>query len=226
MHGMCSHATYSRFSGTSVERDFVELPSQMLENWVWNKQILERVSKHVETGEPLPADLIEKKLAIKNLNEASFTLRQLFFGTFDFMLHTACDEKLLGLEPADGYCLTSLRKSLKKEGLKVDTHDLWHFLTSKITMIPAQEGTNGSAAFGHILGGYQSQYYGYLWSQVFSCDLFDQFEKGGIMNPELGMKYRNVILGPGGSRDSDISLREFLGREPNQEAFLRMNGFV
>ena len=75
MHGMCSYATYSRFSGTSVERDFVELPSQMLENWVWNKEILQRVSKHVDSGEPLPNELIDKKLAIKNLNEASFTLR-------------------------------------------------------------------------------------------------------------------------------------------------------
>ena len=76
------------------------------------------------------------------------------------------------------------------------------------------------------MGGYQSQYYGYLWSQVYSCDLFAEFEKGGIMSPELGMKYRTVILGPGGSRDSDISIREFLGREPNDDAFMRMNGFV
>jgi Zn-dependent oligopeptidase len=72
---MCSTASFSRFSGTSVERDFVELPSQMLENWVWNIDILKRLSKHYQTGEPLPADLIEKKVAIKNLNEAMMTLR-------------------------------------------------------------------------------------------------------------------------------------------------------
>ena len=75
MHGMCSTANYSRFSGTSVERDFVELPSQMLENWVWDKTILKRVSKHFETGEPLPDDIIDKKIGIKNLLEATFTLR-------------------------------------------------------------------------------------------------------------------------------------------------------
>jgi len=75
MHGMCSHANYSRFSGTCVERDFVELPSQMLENWVWNKDIIRRLSKHFESGEPLPDDLIEKKIAAKNLLEATFTLR-------------------------------------------------------------------------------------------------------------------------------------------------------
>lgn len=75
MHNICSTASFSRFSGTSVERDFVELPSQMLENWVWNNEILKRLSKHYQTGEPLPADLIEKKIAIKNLNEAMMTLR-------------------------------------------------------------------------------------------------------------------------------------------------------
>ena len=109
--------------------------------------------------------------------------------------------------------------------MKIDTYDLWHSLTKKITQGEGQDGTNGSAAFGHIMGGYESQYYGYLWSQVYSCDLFDQFEKKGIMNPELGMKYRQIILGPGGSVDSDVSIKEFLGREPNDEAFIRMNGF-
>jgi len=94
MHGMCSHANYSRFSGTSVERDFVELPSQMLENWVWDKSVLQRVSKHFETGKPLPDEIIDKKIAIKNLLGATFTLRQLFFGSFDFLLHSANDKNL------------------------------------------------------------------------------------------------------------------------------------
>jgi len=75
------------------------------------------------------------------------------------------------------------------------------------------------------MGGYQSQYYGYLWSQVYSCDVFAEFEKGGVMNKDLGLKYRTIILGPGGSKDSDINMKEFLGREPNDEAFMRMNGF-
>jgi len=110
---------------------------------------------------------------------------------------------------------------MKKDGLKVDTYDLWHTLTKVITLGEAQDKTNGSAAFGHIFGGYQSQYYGYLWSLVYSCDVYAEFEKDGVMNPELGMKYRTVILGPGGSKDSDISMKEFLGREPNDEAFMR-----
>jgi Zn-dependent oligopeptidase len=135
MHGMCSHANYSRFSGTSVERDFVELPSQMLENWVWDKSILKRVSKHFETGEPLPDETIDKKIGIKNLLEATFTLRQLFYGSFDFLLHSANDETLLNQEYDQGlFNIGTYRKEMKKDGLKVDTHDLWHKLTPAITL--------------------------------------------------------------------------------------------
>lgn len=198
----------------------------MLENWMWDKTVIKRVSKHFESGEPLPDDIIDKKVSIKNLLEATASLRQLFFGSFDFLLHSAHDESLLGQEYDQGsFNIGQYRKELKKDGLRVDTYDLWQKLTKEITLKDPQEGTNGAAAFGHIYGGYESQYYGYMWSQVYSCDCFSEFEKEGVMNPELGKKYREVILGPGGSRDSDVSMREFLGRDPNDEAFIRMNGF-
>lgn len=108
-----------------------------------------------------------------------------------------------------------------KDGFKVDTTKLWHTCKEKITLVKQQEGTNPANDFGHIYGGYQSQYYGYLWSKVFSCDLYAQFEEKGVMSSELGMRYRTEILGPGGSRDSDESLKIFLGREPNEDAFLK-----
>lgn len=99
MHHMCSEANYSRFSGTSVERDFVEMPSQMLENWIWDKDILKKVSKHYKTGKPLEDEIIAKKIASKNAHVASETLDQLFYGSLDLLLYSASDKKLLDAQP-------------------------------------------------------------------------------------------------------------------------------
>ena len=103
---------------------------------------------------------------------------------------------------------------------------LWNKLKKEMMGEEEVAGTNPVAGFGHIVGGYASCYYGYLWSEVYSAELFDQFEQKGLLNPEIGMKYRKTILAPGGSRDSIDSLKEFLGREPNQQAFLKHHGFV
>lgn len=100
-HELCTKANYSRFSGTETERDFVELPSQMLENWVWSEQILGRLTSHYKTGESMPEELIQKKLAIKNLNEASRLSRLIFLGIFDLLVHTAFDKSLLAVKVSD-----------------------------------------------------------------------------------------------------------------------------
>lgn len=107
----------------------------------------------------------------------------------------------------------------------IDTGALWHKLAWKIESTKYQKGTNPIGNVGHLLSGYVSSYYSYLWAQVYSDDLYDQFEKAGVLNPQMGMRYRKTILAPGGSRDSIESLRLFLGREPNQEAFMRHNNF-
>lgn len=107
----------------------------MLENWVWDKSIIKRVSKHFQTGEPLPDETIDKKIGIKNLLEATFTLRQLFYGSFDYLLHSANDQTLLNMEyESTDFNIGNYRKNMKKEGLKVDTDDLWHKLTKVITL--------------------------------------------------------------------------------------------
>jgi len=197
MHGICAKAKYARFAGTSTERDFVECPSQMLENWCWKKDILRRISKHYQTGETLPDDLMDKMIAAKNVNSGLLNLRQVFYGVFDQTIHTQ---------------------------EKVDLATLYNKLKTEITLTEAQAGTNGAASFGHLVGGYDASYYGYLWSQVFSADLFEQFNKKGVMDPALGKLYREKILQPGGGRDADLILRDFLGRDPVIEPFLKSIG--
>jgi len=227
MHNLCSEANFSRFSGASVERDFVEMPSQMLENWIWDKDILKKVSKHYKTGQPLPEKMIDQKIESQKGMVATATLNQVFLGSVDLLLYSASDKKMLSQdEESKGEGLAQWRKLIKhKSGFQVDTEELWHFLSSKIQREQLQRGVNPIGAFGHLIGGYESQYYSYLWSKVYSCDLFALFKKEGLLNKEIGMRYRKTILAPGGSRDSIDSLRLFLGREPNNQAFLAQNHF-
>jgi Zn-dependent oligopeptidase len=204
----------------------------MLENWMWDKDVLKRVSKHYKTGDKMPDAMVETMMQIKNMHQASSTLGQIFLGTFDFLFHSANDANLLKAgqsltqQERSEYNLASYREGMHHEqGYKVDSMALWNQLKKDITGMPEQEGTNPVASFDHIIGGYASTYYGYLWSKVYSSELFSEFEQKGLLNPEVGMKYRKVILSHGGSRDSIDSLREFLGREPNQDAFLYQSGF-
>jgi len=198
MHGLCAKAKHSRFAGTSTERDFVECPSQMLENWCWDKDLLKRISSHYKTNEPLPSDLIDKMIASKNANSGLFNLRQMFYGMFDQTVHSQA----------------------KSENIA----EIYNKLRKEIALVEGTQGTNGSASFGHIVGGYGASYYGYLWSKVFSSDMFELFEKKGIMSPEMGKLYRDKILAPGGSKDGDEILRDFLGRDPVMDPFMRSIG--
>jgi len=202
MHELCTTTKHYDFSGTKVERDFVEAPSQMLENWCYDATVLSRVSGHYQDpSKPLPEDFRLKLIKAKNVNEAIKNRRQLLFGTFDMLAHTAPNGD-------------------------VDTEKLWHKVSAEIGMFPPQPGTNGAAAFGHITGGYSAGYYGYLWSKVYSCDMFTLFKQHGVLNQELGRRYRDLILARGGSRDATDMIRDFLGREPNQIAFLEDIGAV
>jgi len=200
VHGVLTTSRLISYAGTSVARDFVEAPSQMLENWVWQKESLSLFAKHYETGEVIPAELLEKMIAAKNINSGTKALQQIFYGIYDFTLND-------GFDPDGNKSTTDLIKELKNE----------------ITFYPYQEETHQQASFGH-LNGYGAAYYGYKWSEVYAQDMFSVFEANGILNPDIGLKYRRIILEKGGTVDPYELVKEFLGREPNSEAFLRSMG--
>ena len=193
MHQTLTQARRARFSGTATERDFVEAPSQMLEHWVWEPDVLSSFARHYETGEPLPTALVEAMVAAKNLDSGVMTLRQLLFASLDMAYHSP---------GFDGDTTATLRS----------LHGISGF--------PFPEGTHFQSGFGHLFG-YDAGYYGYLWSHVFGDDMYTRFEATSPLDTETGARYRASILERGGSVDGDELVRSFLGREPNNEAFLR-----
>jgi thimet oligopeptidase len=197
MHNLLTQAPYSYFSGTSVYQDFVEAPSQMLENWVWDADVLQSLSGHYQDhSKKLPRDLLDRMIAAKNLDNGLKYSRQVFFALADMRYH---------MQPT------------------VNTTEVWHEGMKDIFGIPASEGSHEEATFGHLFG-YEAGYYSYLWSEVFAADMFSRFKAEGVMNPVTGRAYRDMILAPGGSVDPSVLLRNFLGREPNQDAFLEQIG--
>jgi thimet oligopeptidase len=198
MHQVLTTARFATFSGTSVLRDFVEAPSQMLESWVWEKLPLAKLSGHyLDRKKPLPDDQVHRLLEAKLFNTGLKYLRQLFFAQFDMTLHT---------------------------GSHASTTEIYRNMMRDIALIAVPEGTMPEASFGHLMGGYDAGYYGYLWSEVFATDMFTRFEKEGLLNRQTGEDYLNWILRPGGEAEPAELIRGFLGREPNEQAFLKSIG--
>lgn len=200
IHDLLGFTKYARFHGTQVPRDFVEAPSQCLEYWTWSKDELKHLSSHYETGQPIPNDLIDQLIKSKNVNGALGNLRQLHFALFDMKLHTISKEEDIS---------------------KLDILKLWNDLREELSFISnGGEYTYGYGSFGHIAGGYESGYYGYLFSKVYADDIYYSIFKNDPLNTENGIKYRDSILARGGSRDVLEGVVELLGREPNLNAFL------
>jgi thimet oligopeptidase len=195
IHDILGATELSSQAGTSVKRDFVELPSQMLEEWMYQPEILAMVSKHYQTGESLPQDLVNKIIALKKFDSGSFVQRQGMLARLSLAYFKEGDKK-------------DLDATLKKIYESTINHGIF------------DHDNHFYASFGHLTG-YGAKYYGYLWSKVFALDLFEHIKKFGLLNPEIGQVYVAKVIGKGGSDDPNNLLRDFLGREPNQDAFLK-----
>ncbi len=198
LHSILTEAELGEFSGTAVARDFVEAPSQMFENWVWNADVLQSFARHYRTGEPFPKQLLDGMLKARNLGSGLKTEHQIYYGMVDLTYH---------LDP---------------EG-DVDTTQVGLDLFGEIELYRPVPETYFQAAFGHLTG-YQAGYYGYLWSLVYAQDMFERFREKGLLNPEAGRYYRKKILARGGTMDEMEMVRDYLGREPRMEPFLRHLG--
>ncbi len=203
LHGMLANTSYPSLSGTSVYWDFVELPSQILENWCYEKEALELFAKHYETGETIPMELIDKIKASATFQEGMQTLRQLSFGLLDMSWH--------GLDPTQ---ITDVKKHESKafEG----------------TMLyPDTPETCMSTAFAHIFqGGYSSGYYSYKWAEVLDADAFAYFKENGIFNKEIANKFKEHVLSKGGTENPMELYKRFRGSAPNIKALLERSGLL
>jgi len=193
LHNGIGKSKYTRFVGANCEWDFVEAPSQIMEHWVWKVDCMKRISTHVESGDSLSEEICEKLNKSKNIGVSLLTLRQVSFGLADQHLH------------GENY----------KDSLLEIEHD-----AQKVTTITYPKDINHLAAFGHLLGGYDAAYYGYLWAEIIGDDLFSRFENEGVLSNSVGVDYKNKILKPGGTVPAENMVQDFLGRKWNDEAFL------
>jgi len=200
IHGMVTTAEYFTYSGTGVDRDFVEAPSQIFENWVWYKKSLRLFAKHYKTGEIIPDELLEKMLAAKNMTSGGDMAFQVLLGLEDLTLYDKWD-------PNGSETVLDVSQRLHKKILN------WN----------ETPNTARIASFGH-LDGYAASYYGYAWSRVFSADMFSVFDRDGILNPEVGTRFRNEVLAKGGTEDPMELVENFIGRRPNNKALLKSLG--
>ncbi|MBI3509054.1 MAG: Zn-dependent oligopeptidase [Bacteroidetes bacterium] len=200
IHNMLSETELSYDAGTNVATDFVEAPSQIMENWAWQKNVLSLFAKHYKNRNVIPDSLLNNMIAARNLNSGLLTLQQVFYGTLDFTFND-------GFAPASSADIVAKTKELQ----------------NSITFYPWVEGTHFAGTFGHLTG-YGSRYYGYLWSLVYAADMFSEFEKTSPLDPETGKRYREKVLAKGGSDDAINLVTDFLGREPNNKAFLHLIG--
>lgn len=203
LHGILAEGRFASLTGTSVARDFVELPSQIMENWATEKLYLASFAKHYQSGEVIPDELIDRIVESKNYNSGYASVRQLQFGIGDMAWHSVTEV------PADDVV------AFEKKAV------------AACALMPDVPATAFAPSFGHIFsGGYAAGYYSYKWAEVLEADAFQVFKETGIFNKETAEKFRKEILSRGGIEDADVIYRNFRGRDPEPEALLKKFGMV
>ena len=203
LHGMMSRCRYRSLSGTNVSRDFVELPSQLMENWAYEKEWLDAWARHYKTGEKIPVELIDKIKESMIFNEGYACNRQLGFGFLDMAWHTIEEDKVTDID------------IFEKQAMK------------KTELFPPVKGANITCSFGHLFsGGYAAGYYGYKWSEALDADAFSLFRENGIYDRKTADSFRINILEKGGTEEPMDLYRKFRGKEPSLEALLERSGFI
>ncbi len=203
LHSLSSHCYYRSLSGTNVLWDFVELPSQIMENWTYEKESLDLFAHHYKTQEKIPDTLVEKLRSSMNFQAGYGSLRQVQFSLVDLYWHTELDHK--DLDPVQ----------VEKEALK------------NLLLLPSIEGTNFSVGFSHVFaGGYSAGYYSYKWAEVLDADAFQAFLEEGLFNPTVASRFYDNILSKGGVEDPAVLYKRFRGRDPDPKALLRRSGLV
>jgi oligopeptidase A len=213
LHHMLTRVDDIGVSGISgVEWDAVELPSQFMENFCWEWEVLKHMTAHVDTGEALPRALFDKMLAAKNFQSGLQTLRQVEFSLFDMRIHARSEAP--GDTPAGPSAAGWIQQVL--DGVR-----------REVSVMPPPAFNRFQHSFSHIFaGGYAAGYYSYKWAEVLSADAYAAFEEEGVFNPEVGRRYRESILEAGGSRPAMESFKAFRGREPRIDALLRHQGMA
>jgi Zn-dependent oligopeptidase len=202
LHGMLADTHYPSLSGTSVSWDFVELPSQIMENWCFQQESLSLFAKHYKTQEPLPLTYIEQINALKTFQEGLQTLRQIGFATLDMAYHDGqfAEQEVVAFE---------------------------HAVLAPLQLIKHQHPYVMSTAFSHIFqGGYAAGYYSYKWAEVLDADAFSLFEERGIFDPQTAKSFAENILSQGGTEDPMTLYKKFRGREPKNDALLKRAGLL
>jgi thimet oligopeptidase len=198
MHCMLSQTRYATTGPFNGRQDFGEAPSQMLENWVWQPEVLKRISKSVDTGRSLPDSIIARIIQLRHFDDGRNWTRAAFFSIYDMKLHMS--------------------------KLPIDPFETWARLSESTSLVETIPGTYPSASFGHLMSGYDAGYYGYLWSKVYAEDMFSRFENEGLFNSETGLAYREQILQPGGTEEPSVFFERFMGRPLSYDAFYRSIG--